>query len=406
MNNKVVIIGGGVAAVNAIKAIREVDNEAEINVFQNESIYPYYRIKLTKNLFDNLEEDKILIQKKQWYDSNNINLHLDEEVIDIDINKKQIVLGSGKKFSYDKLLFANGSSNFIPPIKGIEKEDIYTIRTLSDVWNIKDNIQDTKTVLIIGGGIQGLETAWALQQHGRKVIIAEVQKMLVPRQLDKRASEILRTAIESFDIKLLLNTEIKEITGRDKVEGIITNSGDVIGCDMIIYSVGIRSNKSLLKNTLIKTNLGIVVNDKMQTNIEDIYAAGDVAEFNGKIGGLWSIAIDQGKTAGYNIAGREATYKSSIPATIMNAFNISVFSVGNTDENSYDRTLIDDSSDGISYKRLFIKDNKVIGGILIGDTKQSNLLKNIIEKEVLISDTDLVGISVNELLIKLKANKC
>jgi nitrite reductase (NADH) large subunit len=404
VSNKVIIIGGGVAAVNAIKAIRELDREVEINVFQNETIYPYYRIKLTKNLFDNLAEDKISLQKKEWYSLNNIKLHLGEEVVDIDTNKQEIALHSGSRFTYDKLLIANGSSNFIPPIDGIEKENVHTIRKLSNIEDIKDSIEDKKAILIIGGGIQGLETAWALHQHGKKVIIAEVQERLMPRQMDKRASEILSRAIESFNIKLFLNTQIKKLNGKDEVEGVTAENGGTIDCDMVIYSVGIRANKKFLENTPIKTNLGVIVNDRMQTNIENVYAAGDVAELYGKIGGLWNVALEQGKTAGYNIAGREAVYTASVPVTMMNAFNISLFSVGNTDENSCDQTLIEDNPEELSYKRLFIKDNKIIGVILMGDTKYSTLLKNLIEKETVFSDINLSGMSVNELLVKLKSN--
>lgn len=404
MINKVIIIGGGVAAINAIKAIRELDSQVEINVFQNEKTYPYYRVKLTKNLFDNLTEDKILLQKKEWYGLNNINLYIGEEVVNIDIYNHEIALESGSRFSYDKLLIANGSSNFIPPIDGIEKENVYTIRELRNIQDIKDNIEDKQDILIIGGGIQGLETAWALKQHGKAVIIAEVLERLMPRQIDRRASEILSKVIESYNIELLLNTQIEEVTGKHKVEGVTIKNGDSIDCDMIIYSVGIRSNIKLLENTPIKTNLGVIVNNKMQTNMENVYAAGDVAELDGKIGGLWGVALEQGKTAGYNIAGGEAVYTASVPVTMLNAFNISLFSAGNIEENSCDQTLIDDNPDVLSYKRLFIKNNKIIGAILIGDTKPSNLLKSMIEKETVLTDIDLSKISVNELIMKLKSN--
>ncbi len=402
MSNKIIIIGGGVAAVNAIKAIREIDSEAEINVFQNEKIYPYYRIKLTKNLFDNLVEDKIAIQKKEWYGLNNINLKLGVEVIDINTDIQEISLDNGMSFSYDKLLIANGASNFTPPIEGIEKENVYTIRKLSDIQDIKANIEDKKAVLIIGGGIQGLETAWVLHQHGKEVIIVEALERLMPRQIDNRASEFLRKAVEGFNIKLLLNTQIKEITVLDAVEGVATKNGDTIKSDMIIYSVGIRPNKKLLENTSVETNLGIIVNNKMQTNVKNVYAAGDAAELYGKLGGLWGTAIEQGKIAGYNIAGRESVYTGSVPVTMMNAFNISLFSAGDIDENRCDLTLTDDNSEGLTYKRLFIKDNKIVGGILIGDNKQSSLLKSMIENKADISNINLSGISVDELIMKFK----
>lgn len=404
MSNKVIIIGGGVAAISAIKAIRELDIEAVIDVFQKEAIYPYYRVKLTKNLFDNLTEDKIILQKKEWYGLNNINLHLGEEVIDIDIYKREITLENGSRISYDKLLLANGSSNFIPSIKGIDKENVFTIRNFSNVQAIKKSIEDKRSTFIIGGGIQGLETAWVLHQQNKEVVIAEVMERLLPRQLDKRASEILSSVIKSFNIKLLLNTEIKEIIGEEKAQGILTKNGYNIDSDMVIYSVGIRPNKKLLENTPVKTNLGVIVNDYMQTNIGNVYAAGDVAEHQGKIRGLWSVALEQGKTAGYNIAGREDAYIASAPVTMMNAFNISLFSVGNTDENNCDETLIHDNSDGLSYKRIFIKDNKIIGAILIGDSKHANLLKKLIENETVLSDIDFSGMSIDELLMKLKSN--
>ncbi|HSQ34173.1 MAG TPA: FAD-dependent oxidoreductase, partial [Peptostreptococcaceae bacterium] len=189
MNNNVVIIGGGVAAINAIKSIREIDSKINIHVFQNEKFYPYYRIKLTKSLLDNIEEDKILIQKKDWYKLNNVNIYLDKEVIEVDTDKGEVIVDDGSRFGYNKLLLANGSSNFTPNIEGIEKENVYTIRKLNNIQDIKESIYDKKKILSIGGGIQGLETAWTLHQHGENVIIAEHHDRLMSRQLDKRASK-------------------------------------------------------------------------------------------------------------------------------------------------------------------------------------------------------------------------
>jgi len=401
--NNIVIIGGGIAAVNAAKAIREIDSKTKIYIFQNEKIYPYYRIRLTKSLFDNIDIDKMLLQKREWYEQNNVKLHLDKEVVEVDVLNHSVTLNDGAILKYDKLLLASGSNNFTPPINGIDKKNVYTIRKFDNIQTIRANIADKKTILTIGGGVQGLETAWALRIQDKEVVIAETLERLMPRQLDKRASEILLKSIESFNVKVLLNTQIKEITGEDKAEGIITKDGRTFNCDMIIYSVGIRANKKLLENTPVKTNLGVIVNDKMETNVENVYASGDVAEYNGKIGGLWNIAAEQGKIAGYNIAGKDAAYTGLIPVTTMNAFNLSLFSAGDIDENSCDKTLADESIDKITYKRIFIKDNKIIGAILIGNSKYSTLLKNAIEKETVLSDTDLSNISVDDLLVKLKS---
>lgn len=204
MNNNIVIIGGGAAAISAVKTIREIDSKINIHVFQNEKIYPYYRMRLTKSLFDNLEPDRILLQKKEWYELNNVNLHLGTEVTAIDTDNYKVILDDGSSFNYNKLLLANGSENFIPSISGIDKQNVYTIRKFDNIQAIKTGIEDKKAILNIGGGVQGLEAAWALVKENKEVIIVKVQERLMPRQLDERASQILLKAIESFNIKVLL----------------------------------------------------------------------------------------------------------------------------------------------------------------------------------------------------------
>lgn len=412
MTQDIVIIGGGVAAFNAIKAIREIDSQIIIHLIQNETIYPYYRTRLTKSLFEDLDVDKISLQKKEWYDQSNVNIHLGKEVICIDTINNTVSLNDGSSFKYSKLLLANGASNFKPNIEGIDKENVYTIRKFEDIQEIKSKSEDKQTILHIGGGIQNLEAAWAFCSHDKKVIIVEFMDRLMPRQLDIRASEILLKAVNHYDTKVLLSTEVIAIRGDDTVNAVITknrNSSEgsdaeqSIACDMVIYSVGIRPNIKLCENTSIQTNMGVIVDDHMRTNLENIYAAGDIAEFCGKVGGLWPIAIEQGKTSGYNIVGKDVSYTGLLPVTTMNAFNLNVFSVGAIDEASATLTLVDDRGDDNSYKRIFIKDNTIIGAIVIGETKYNNMLKKFVSDKTDISGLDLSNISVNELLEQLKA---
>lgn len=400
--NHIVIIGGGVAAVNAVKAIREISTELNITVLQNEAVYPYYRTRLTKSLFENLEADKILLQKKEWYEQNKINLLLNKDVVAVDLDHNTVNLNDGPGIHYDALLIANGAYNFKPPIEGIDKENVLTIREYEDVQSIREQIGDKKRILHLGGGIQNLEAAWAMCSQGKEVIIAEFMDRLMPRQLDIRASEIVKNAVEGFNVEVKLGTQIIEVTGEDTVTGAKTKAGETLDCDMIIYCVGIRPNKKLFENTVIQTNQGIIVNDHMRTNFENIYAAGDVAEFEGRVGGLWPIAIEQGKVAGYNIAGKDTTYKSIMPVTMMNAFDLSIFSVGNIDENGCSLTIIDDPADGTNYRRIFIRDERIVGAIIIGDTKNNQMIKKIIENGTQLSGIDLTNISINDLLSHLK----
>ena len=404
MSNNIVIIGGSIAAITAIKAIREVDSQTRIQLFQEERFYPYNRIKLTKSLFGKLEEKDVLLQKMEWYEENKVDLYLNNKIIGIKVPEQECIASDGSSIHFHKLLLATGSTNIKPAIEGIDKNNVYTIRHLEDAWNLRNMINSNEVVVNIGGGIQGLETTWELNQQGKKVYIAELQSRLMPRQLDERSSEILKHVIESFNVKVLLNTQIEKIIGNGSVEGVLTKQGNIIDCNILGYSVGTRPNIDLLEATSIERNKGIIVNNRMETNVKNIYAAGDVAEFQGKVAGLWNISIEQGKTAGYNIAGKATVYKNIVPVTTLNAFGISLFSMGEVDETKCEETLIDDASSNISYKRIFIRDSKIVGAIVIGDTKKSPVLKAAIENQTPLNVYHISSISAEDLLTKLKNN--
>jgi nitrite reductase (NADH) large subunit len=394
---KIIIIGNGITGVTALKAIREVDKDSEIFIFGEEKFYPYNRIKLSKNLFDELSEDNILLQKKDWYDENKINICVDKKVIKINSKKKEVILSDESVYKYDKLLLANGARNNKPPIDGIEKDGVFTLRKLQDAWDIKNQVKKGKKVINIGGGIQGLETAWNLQQHGIKVSIMEFQSRLMPNQLDERASQILQEAVEKFGIDIHLSTAASKIAGSDRVEGVLTNSDELFPCEEVIYAVGIKPNIEIVQDTDIKYEKGIIVNENMETNVDSVYAAGDVAEFKGSAPGLWNISISQGKVAGYNIVGKASTYNHIVPVTTLNAFKLSLFSMGSVDENNATNMLVEENNEG-QYTKVFINDNKIVGAIVIGDTKRSPIFKKAIEKEISLQSMDLSEISVSELL--------
>lgn len=405
MAKRIVIVGTGIASVTAIKAIRERDFDSEIYLIGQEKFYPYNRIRLSKGIFDSLDENSILLQKKEWYEQNKVKIFINTKVVKINTESLELILCDENKVKYDKLLITTGSSNNIPPIDGICKEGVYTLRDLNDALNIKDSLSVSERVIVIGGGIQGLEIAFILHQHGKKVTIVELQSRLMPRQLDHKASEILKNIVQSYGIEIFTNTGVKKITGDARVTGILIDDEVELKCDTVIYSTGIKPNKELIENSKVQAERGIVVNNKMQTNIENIYAAGDIAQFDNQIIGLWNIAIAQGKVAGYNIAGKETLYEKITPVTTLNAFGISLFSMGCIDESDSTNILTDEDINLKGYKKIFIKDNRVIGAIVIGDMKRSPILKSAIEKGIPLTDVDLSNISVDELLDRLKNKK-
>lgn len=405
MTESIVIVGNGIAAISAIKSIREIDKASKIHLIGEERFYPYNRVRLSKGLLSGLEENKILLQKKEWYKENDVILYLDKKVISVDTNKKVIGLSDGNIIDYTKLLLANGSHNVTPLISGIKKHGVYTLKTLQDAWDIIDRLKDAQVVLIIGGGIQGLETAWIMAQAGKKVILSHRSPRFMRAQLDEKAAKILEKAVLASNIQILFSTQVSEIKGNGNVEGFMTTDGNSYECDTIIYSVGTKPNIDILDNTPIKTNNGIIVNKKMETNIDGIYAAGDVAEYNNQTYGLWNIAIGQGKVAGYNIIGKDSIYEHIIPVTTLNAFNLSLFSMGIVDESKATNIIIDDRSQEGIYNKVLISNDKIIGAIVVGNIKVSPALKSAIEKETSLKGMDYKNTSFDELIQVLKSNR-
>lgn len=401
MGKNFVIIGSGVAAVNAAKTIREYDKGSNIFIFGEEPLLPYKRIKLSKDLYSDLHSEKVLIKKKKWYQDNHISVFINTKVVKINTEEQFIVTSNEAVFSYHKLLICTGANNRRLEINGINKKNIFTIRDMKEVDELKGHLEDKESVVTIGGGVQGLETAWSILKAGKKVSIVEVAPLLMRRQLDTKSSLLLKRKIEKEGVKVYLNTSIDSILGKESVTGIKMNDNSQINCDSIVYSIGVTPNTKLVHDTAIKLNRGIVVDEKMRTNIDSVYAAGDVAEVNNEIEGLWGTALEQGRVAGSNMVSKTAIYKKEIPTTIFNAFNVSLFSIGVVNEEQCDTTIVEEDGKE-KYTRLFIKDNKIVGVISLEGVAASIPYKSAIEKHVSLEGIDLLNTNISEIMSKLK----
>ncbi|PGZ56863.1 FAD-dependent oxidoreductase [Bacillus thuringiensis] len=401
MEKNFVIIGSGVAAVNAAKTIREYDKGSNIFIFGEEPSLPYKRIKLSKDLYSDLHSEKVLIKKKKWYQDNHISVFIHTKVVKINTDEQFIVTSNEAVFSYHKLLICTGANNRRLEINGINKKNIFTIRDMKEADELKGHLEDKESVVTIGGGVQGLETAWSILKDGKKVSIVEVAPLLMRRQLDTKSSLLLKRKIEKEGVKVYLNTSIDSILGKESVTGIKMNDNSQINCDSIVYSIGVTPNTKLVHDTAIKLNRGIVVDEKMRTNIDSVYAAGDVAEVNNEIEGLWGTALEQGRVAGSNMVSKTAIYKKEIPTTIFNAFNVSLFSIGVVNEEQCDTTIVEEDGKE-KYTRLFIKDNKIVGVISLEGVAASIPYKSAIEKHVSLEGIDLLNTNISEIMSKLK----
>jgi len=373
-----VIIGNGAAGYYAADSIRKNDKESDIHIISEEKILTYFRPQLSKFLGFPIDNTKFFLSPENWYKDNNINITLNKRVKKINIDNNLLLLDDGSIIGYKKLILANGSHNFMPPLTGIDKVNVFSLRTINDAEKIKEHMSQSKNVVIVGGGLLGLEAAWSMKNVGLNVTVLEHSSRLLSRQVDEEGAKILRNSIDKTGIKIMVNADSDELLGDKKVTGLKLKSGEILPADIVLFSTGIRPNKDLPKQSGITVDKGIIVNDRMETNAPNVYACGDVAEFNGKVFGNWPAAMNMGKVAGSNAAGAETYFKEFVPSVFFDSMNINLFSCGNFDETN--EQLVSKDLSNNSYMKFYFKSDKIIGGFLIGDTKKAAQLLNAIKK--------------------------
>jgi nitrite reductase (NADH) large subunit len=385
ISSKFVIIGNGAAGFNAAKSIRSKNSKASIKIISSENYATYYRPRLSGYLSENVPDNYFYVKDQSWYDKNKIDLILNTPVKDIDTKSKKVLTENGEKFEYDKLILANGSSSFIPNINGTDKEGVFTLKFLKDVYAIRNYANKSKKAVIVGGGLLGLEAAWELKKLGLSVTVVEFSNRLLPRQLDSEGAKLFKKSIDKSGVEIILGDSVSEIEGTSKVSNVKLKSGKTIQCDIVLFSVGIRPNKQLAERAGIKTDRGIIVNDKMETSVKDIYACGDVCEYNKTVYGNWPASVKMGKIAGSNSVGDESHFTSFVTSTNFASMNCKLFSCGQFTEESKNISYSDPSK--VNYCKLFFnEEDKIVGGILLGDTKNSGKIMLAIQNKTTITE--------------------
>lgn len=371
-NEIFLILGNGAAGINAAKAIRERNNTCNIVMISNESVLSYNRPMLTKSMIAKFDANQLAIYNEEWYKENNITNILDKNIIDINAEEKIVTLEGDMKLKYDKCIYALGSESFIPPISGREKEGVIAIRRISDTNKINKLLPSVKNVVVIGGGVLGLEAAWELFKAKCNVTVLELGSSLMPRQLDDKSGEFLANIIKEKGINLKLNVKIDSIEGEDSVTGVKLGDGEVIGADLVVVSCGVRANTSLASLCGINVNRAIVVNGKMETNKVDIYACGDCAEFENINYAIWPQAVEMGKVAGANATGDSSIYEAVNAGLTFNGMDTSLFAIGDNgkDPNKKYKTVEFADNQKQTYEKYYFVNNRLSGAILIGDTSK------------------------------------
>jgi len=382
------VLGGGAAAFNAAKAIRERNATAGITIISNEGAYPYNRPMLTKAMMAGFTDNQMAIEPPAWYEENHISCILNAEVVSIDGDKKQVALADGRNFVYDKCVYALGSECFIPPMEGSSLPEIVAIRRGTDADKIKKLLPNIRKVAVIGGGVLGLEAAWELHKANTEVTILEHGDQIMKRQIDAGTANMLGEIMKGYGMTLITNAHVKGVTGTDHVTGVEFEDGSTIPADLVIVSAGVRANVKIAAAAGVVINRSIVVNSHMETNVSGIYAAGDCAEFNGVNYSLWSEAAEMGRVAGANAAGDELDYEQVNGALTFNGLNTSLYSLGDNGKRegvSYTTVELKDEQKKL-YRKYYFANGRLAGGILLGDVSEMAKLTDLIEEKALMSD--------------------
>jgi NAD(P)H-nitrite reductase large subunit len=381
-----VIIGNGGAGVSALQAIREIDKKSDITIISREKYPAYSPCSLPNLIGGEIDKPKIFRFDSNFYDKQNANFMKNCEAVNIFPDEKKIKLVDDSSIKFDKLLISAGAVPITPKgIKDLTLDGVHIMGTLNSSIKIINNIKKgVNHAVIVGGGFMGIETGCMLRKRGIDVTIVEMLPNILSRMLDSDVSEKVEEILKKHDINLILNDSVKSINGKDKVTG-VTLSKKNLKCDMIVLAIGVAPNIGIIKDSGINVNRGIIVDSTMKTNKRDIYAAGDIAEVYEQILGkqgsfaIWPNAIEQGRIAGLNMAGKLCEYDGADIVNVLDIFKTPIVAMGYISKDiSKGRSIIRSTPE--TYKKILIKNNRMVGLQFIGSIRNTGTFYSIIKK--------------------------
>ncbi|MFQ3675208.1 MAG: FAD-dependent oxidoreductase [Endomicrobiia bacterium] len=402
---KIVIIGYSVAAVNAIKTFRSYDKLSKIIVITDEKQL-YSRPLISYYLAGKLTKDKINFVEPEFEKNFNIEVRYSTSIIEIDPKNNVVTTSNNEKISFDKLLISTGGKPILPKIEGYEKnlKGVFTFTKFSDAENIISYLEKNKVseAVILGGGLIGMKAAEGLLGKKIKLKIIDLTDRLLSNTFDKTASTYLEQKLKEFGSEFIKETTIKQINSKDgAIESVVLKNNEIIETKLLIIAVGVQPNIDIAQNSNIKTDKGILVNEFMQTNFENIFAAGDVAQSldflsnTNSVIAIWPVAAIQGKVAGYNMTGLTPMikYDGMFPMNSVEILGIPSISFGITNpdiKNNNYKILVREEKN--LYKKIVLRNGLVVGVILVNSIDRAGIYKLIIKEKLNVSEFE------NELL--------
>ncbi len=388
MTEKLVIIGNGMAPGRMLEHLFEqAPGRYDVTVFNAEPRVNYDRIMLSPVLSGEKTFDDIVIHGDGWYIDHKVMLYKGHRIVEIDRDARTVRSEHGEVAAYDKLVIATGSNPFIIPVPGHDLPGVLSYRDLDDVDAMLLAAKARGNAVVIGGGLLGLEAAAGLKEQGMDVTVLHIMPTLMERQLDPAAGYLLQRELESRGITVITKANTREITGLGKVEAVHLDDGTVIPADIVVMAVGIRPNSAIARDAGLEVNRGIVVDDRMRTSDPDIYALGECAEVNGMVYGLVAPLYRMAEVAATSLAGAQGDpFADSATPTRLKVTGINLYSAGDFAEGEdREEIVFRDASAGV-YKRLILRDDRIIGTVLYGDTADGSWFFDLLKKGDSVAD--------------------
>jgi NAD(P)H-nitrite reductase large subunit len=365
---RVVVVGNGIAGVTAADHLRRRHPECEIDLVADEPHHLYNRMGISRLVYGRSAMQGLYLNPDGWYDERQITTWLNTRALWIDRANGSVALGTGEKLAYDRLILANGSSSFVPPIEGFGIAGTSVLRSAADAMDLRAFAQrvGSRRAVVAGGGLLGLEAAYALLKLGLKTVVLERSSALLRRQLDARAGELLREYLERLGLEILVNAEVDTVDGTSRLRAVNLRDGRRLDAQILLAAAGIQPNIDLARDAQLTVGRGVLVDDRMRTSDPAVYAAGDVAEYDGQVPGLWPTAVAQAEVAAENVAGGEKTYTPPVPVTILKVVGIELASLGRFEAAPHEESIVFEDPAAGRYRKLVIADGKIVGAILLG----------------------------------------
>jgi nitrite reductase (NADH) large subunit len=369
VSEPLVVVGNGMAAARLVDELTQAaQGRYAIAVIGDEPRLAYNRVLLSSVLAGETASHDIELKPAAWWRDRGVTLKYGCVASEIDVGRRELKIANEESIAFSRLVLATGSTPLRLNVPGADLAGVHTFRDTRDVDLLLTLAAQKKRVVVVGGGLLGLEAAYGLAKAGAPVTLVHLMDRLMERQLDAQAAELLKSLVERKGTKILLNANTARIHGETRVEAIDLTDGRRIDTDAVIFAAGIRPNVTLAKEASIAVNRGIVVDDCLQTGVPNIFALGECAEHRGICYGLVEPAYDQARILAQHLAGRAASYHGSVVATNLKVSGVSVFSAGDfIGADGTETIVLNDFRHG-TYKKLVISDGRLSGAVLVGDT--------------------------------------